>query len=158
MFVASSNTNSLGVINIGEYNATTGATINANFISNLASGGLSNPLLAILIDSGHLFAATYTNSTIAEFNATTGMLLTSNFISSSQTLQGPLALATDGNNHLFVVNGISDSVGVYDATTGATINSSLISASQGLSEPDAIIFVPASVPRAYASNSNEPSH
>jgi DNA-binding beta-propeller fold protein YncE len=102
---------------IGEYDATTGAAINANFITG--EGGLGGSLL---LSGNDLFASTGNPSfilTIAEFNATTGAAINASFITGVHG--GELALS--GNN-LFVVNG--NTVGEYDATTGAVINANFI--------------------------------
>ena len=62
---------------IGEYNATTGATINSSFIFS----GLNSPQ-GIAISGGNLFVTNFLNSTIGEYNATTGATINSSFISS----------------------------------------------------------------------------
>src|SRR5437773_10837931 len=59
---------------IGEYNATTGATINSSFIS-----GLDLPQ-GIALSGGNLFVANYNNNTIGEYNATTGATINNSFI------------------------------------------------------------------------------
>jgi WD40 repeat protein len=61
--------------NIGKYDATTGAVINASFIS-----GLSNPTqLAVL--GNYLFVTNYGNGTIGEYDATTGATINASLIS-----------------------------------------------------------------------------
>jgi len=67
----------IGNNTIGEYNATTGATINSSFISS----GLSNPR-GIVLSGGNLFVANRGNDTVGEYNATTGATINSSFISS----------------------------------------------------------------------------
>src|SRR5205809_7405195 len=62
IFVTNSNNNT-----IGEYNATTGATINSSFISS----GLNVPG-GIALSGGNLFVANFSNNTIGVYNATTG--------------------------------------------------------------------------------------
>jgi hypothetical protein len=110
---------------IGEYDATTGATINANFIT-----GLQNPTgLAVLGNT--LFVANQTSNsgspmfipgTVGEYNSTTGAAINVNFITG---LSSPGGLAVSANS-LFVVNGDVgpnlDTVGEYNSTTGAVIN------------------------------------
>jgi hypothetical protein len=66
---------------IGEYNATTGATINTSFISS----GLEVPF-GIALSGGNLFVTNVGNNTIGEYNATTGATINSSFISG---LNGP---------------------------------------------------------------------
>jgi hypothetical protein len=51
---------------VSEYDATTGAAINPNFIP-----GLSYPL-GLALSSNDLFVANYGGSTVPEYNATTG--------------------------------------------------------------------------------------
>src|SRR5438034_6098308 len=103
---------------IGEYNATTGATINSSFIS-----GLDFPT-GIALFGGNLFVANSGNNTIGEYNAATGAPINSSFISSG--LNQPRGIAFSGGN-LFVTNGLGNTIGEYNATTGATINSSFVS-------------------------------
>jgi hypothetical protein len=80
IFVTNANTNT-----IGEYNATTGATINSSFISS----GLSSPV-GIALSGGNLFVTNIGNNTIGEYNATTGATINSSFISSG--LNGPIGI------------------------------------------------------------------
>src|SRR5271166_6271769 len=111
-----------GASKVGKYDATTGAAINANFITT----GLSNPFqLAVL--GNNLFVVNQFNFGVDEYNATTGALIKANFVSGMQ--RSPYGIAVSGNN-LFVVSG--STVGEYDATTGATINANFIT---GLSTP-----------------------
>jgi outer membrane protein assembly factor BamB len=70
---------------IGEYNATTGATVNASLVS-----GLINPQ-GIALAGGNLFVATtnnggFFNGTIGEYNATTGATINASLVSG---LNGP---------------------------------------------------------------------
>jgi len=133
IFVTNANTNT-----IGEYNATTGATINSSFISS----GLSGPF-GIALSGGNLFVTNQNNSTIGEYNASTGATINSSFISSGLT--APPAIALSGGN-LFVTNIGNNTIGEYNATTGATINSSFISS--GLNGPIGIVVMPEPVPEA----------
>src|SRR5437879_3772594 len=71
---------------IGEYNATTGATINSSFISS----GLNRPV-GIALSGGSLFVTNVLGNTIGEYNATTGATINSSFISSG--LNGPDGIA-----------------------------------------------------------------
>ena len=124
---------------VGEYNATTGATINSSFISS----GLNFPP-GIALSGGNLFVTNIGNNTIGEYNATTGATINSSFISSG--LNAPRGIAVSGGN-LFVVNNDGNTIGEYNATTGATINSAFISS--GLSGPLGIVVSsPSSVPDA----------
>jgi WD40 repeat protein len=123
---------------IGEYNATTGATINSSFIS----AGLDLPG-GIALFGGNLFVANSGNDTIGVYNATTGATINSSFISSG--LNGPIGIALSGGD-LFVANSGNNTIGAYDATTGATIDSSFISS--GLNVPVGIVVSSPSVPDA----------
>lgn len=116
---------------IGLYDATTGATLNASFIS-----GVYNPTYLALDGNGRLFV-TNNNSEVSVFNAATGAPVSPHFITG---LSGPMGLALDANNRLYVASVNGNSVGVYDATTGALINSSLIA---GLNSPRALAIDPA---------------
>src|SRR5205823_2530636 len=69
---------------IGEYNATTGATINASLVS-----GLSGPQL-IAVSAGNLFVANTGAGTIGEYNATTGAAVNASLVSG---LNGPYGIA-----------------------------------------------------------------
>jgi len=102
---------------IGEYNATTGAIINAEFITV----GINGPT-ALLLSGNTLFVANEIGNSVAEYNATTGAVINVNFITA---LDGPQGLALWGNN-LFVSNDISNTVSEYNATTGALINANVI--------------------------------
>ncbi len=68
---------------IGEYNATTGATINANFIT-----GLNGPI-GLALSGNNLFVACQFSNTVGEYNATTGAVVNANFITG---LSDPCAL------------------------------------------------------------------
>ena len=82
----------------GEYNATTGATINANFITGLElSSGLA-------LSGNNLFVANYARGTVGEYNATTGAAINANLIAGLSNLVG---LALSGNN-LFVANTVPE--------------------------------------------------
>ena len=120
---------------VGKYNATTGAAINANFIT-----GLSGPNgLALSASGTALFVANNSNGTVGEYNATTGAAINANFITGLPGLIG-LALSADGTA-LFAANtfvpglpftvGVHNVVGEYNATTGAAINANLITEAGG---------------------------
>jgi PKD domain len=109
---------------VSEYNTTTGAAINANFIT-----GLNEPV-AIAVSGNDLFVANIIGGTagvVSEYNAVTGTPINASFVAG---LADPSGLALSGNN-LFVGSS-SGTIGVYDATTGAAINASFIT---GLSQP-----------------------
>ena len=105
---------------ISEYDATTGAVINAN----LASGN------SIAVSGSDLFVGN--GSTIAEYDATTGAVINTNLASGS-------LIAVSGSD-LFV--GHNGTIGVYDATTGAVKNASLFSGLNGFVAVDEDAPVP----------------
>jgi hypothetical protein len=116
---------------VAEFNATTGALINATLIE---TGG--NSTIGAMTTSGDtlFFAYEYYNPNgspqygVGAYNAKTGAL-NSSFITLSSSYI-PLAL-TVSKNHLYVSYSIDQpgyqgTVGEYDATTGAAINATLI--------------------------------
>ncbi len=107
---------------VGKYNATTGAAVNANFIT-----GLSGPY-GLALSGNNLYVVNYDSGTVGEYNATTGAAINANFITG---LNYPAGLALSGSS-LYVANEFGDNVGEYNATTGAAINANLIT---GLDNP-----------------------
>jgi hypothetical protein len=138
---------------VGEYNATTGAAINASLIPYDNSGSQFDPFtglpsypVGLAVSGNDLFVANWgqTNgTTVSEYNATTGAGINASFITG---LHGPSGLALSGNN-LFVVNNVGGTVGEYNATTGAPINASFIT---GLNGPAALVVVPVPEPSAWS--------
>jgi hypothetical protein len=106
---------------VGEYDATTGAAINANFITG------RNSSFGLALSGNNLFVSDTQIKTVGEYNATTGAVINANFITG---LTGPVGLALSGNN-LFVSNYNAGTVGEYDATTGAAINASFMTGLTG---------------------------
>ena len=100
---------------MGEYDASTGATINAAFINGQ---GLSGATKLALDGHNHLFVTSQNTNTVGEYDATTGATINANFINGQ--VAGDFGLAVDGpNNHLFVSGGNTSSVvGEFDASTG----------------------------------------
>ena len=111
---------------IGEYNAATGATVNARSSPGLGLGAPG----AIAVSGANLWVAN-SGGTIGEYSATTGATVNASLVSG---LSGPTAIAVSGAN-LFVTNFGSGTIGEYNATTGAPVNASLVS---GLNAPDGI--------------------
>ena len=107
---------------VGTYNATTGAAINASFISG---AGVGNPDSFALL--GNLLYVASINGTVGVYNAITGAAINANLIAG---LTNPQGLALLGNN-LFVTDSFTNSVGKYDAITGLPINASFISGLNG---------------------------
>jgi hypothetical protein len=116
LYVLQNNPGKIGTVS--EY-STTGAVINANFIT-----GLSVPSgLALLGNT--LFVTNSGSGTVGKYDATTGGAINAGFITG---LNGPTGIAVS-NNSLFVTyysyqQGFT--VGKYDATTGAAINANFI--------------------------------
>ena len=108
---------------IATFDASTGAIINASFIT-----GLDAPF-TVAVMGNSLYVAF--RDSISKYDATTGALINSGFITG---LNEPLDFTISGNN-LYVSNYGSDTVGEYDATTGAAVNASLIT---GISMPTGI--------------------
>jgi hypothetical protein len=111
---------------VGEYNATTGAVINADFITGLSSPerlALSGNTLFVV--SGDVGPNAFT---VGAYNATTGAPLY------SFTAPDPTGLAVSGNT-LFLANYVGGTVGEYNASTGAVINADFIT---GLSRPEGL--------------------
>ena len=77
---------------MGEYDVTTGAPINANFIT-----GLNWPT-TLALSGNTLFVASLGSTTVGEYNAITDAVINASFITG---LPGPTELALSGN-HLFV--------------------------------------------------------
>jgi len=109
LFVANDGNNT-----VGEYDATTGATINASFIT-----GLNFPIGLAL--SGNILFVGNSGGTVGEYNATTGAAINASFVTGVNANY----LALLGNN-LFESNYGPGTVGEYNATTGATISTSFI--------------------------------
>ena len=120
LLVASDNGASPG--QVGEYNAVTGATVDANFIPAVGGG-----MHSLALDgNNHIFVSNGADNTVGEYNATTGATINATFINSGQGLDIPFGMVLDGHNHLFVANytngATRPTVGEYDAATGVTIN------------------------------------
>jgi hypothetical protein len=116
---------------VSEYDATTGALINANFVTGFLQPGL------LALKGNILFVPDQDTGVLGTYNARTGAAINSSFI----TGLSPFGIALWPNiplsrNTLFVANIGSNTVGAYDAATGATINASFIT---GLSNPTAIV-------------------
>jgi len=129
---------------IGEYNATTGATINADFIAGI--GGASG----LAVSGNTLFVGLNTNITgggiVGAYNATTGIAINASLITG---LNDPVGLAVSDNN-LFVASygfGNGTTVSEYNATTGALIKADFIT---GLKGPYALAVGSVPEPSAWS--------
>ncbi|HTD15624.1 MAG TPA: hypothetical protein VK673_10610 [Chthoniobacterales bacterium] len=119
---------------VGKYDATTGAPVNANFIT-----GLNEPE-RLALSGNDLFVANAATGTVGEYDASTGAAINANFITG---LNRPFALALSGSN-LFVSEApipVSGTVGKYDATTGAAINAAFIPTGGALVGPTGLAVV-----------------
>jgi len=99
---------------VGEYNATTGATVSASFIT-----GLIEPFSIALLGN-NIYTTNNITFAVEEYDATTGALINDSFIAASH----PHGLAISGST-LYVTDYDSGAVSEYNAMTGATINASL---------------------------------
>ena len=108
---------------VGEYNAITGAAINANFIA-----GLNGPN-GIAVSGNRLYVANMGSNTVGVYDATTGAVINANLIPG---LSAPGCLTIAGNELIVTNSEPNSTIGVYDATTGAAINANFIT---GLNYP-----------------------
>lgn len=113
-------------------NATTGAVINASFIT-----GLTKPFNLIVSGNSLYLASIGGANTVTEYDASTGSLIPS--FQSPSGLQSPTGLALVGNT-LYIANNGNGDIGAYNASTGATINATYAS---GFGTPQ---FIAASAP------------
>jgi hypothetical protein len=106
---------------IGEYDATTGATINANFISSVNA--------TLLLSGNSLIVGTFNNASngaLPSYDASTGSLVNSSFITTLGA--GGNGFAQSGS--VIYASSINPStMGTYDAATGAALNAAFISGS-----------------------------
>jgi hypothetical protein len=142
---------------IAEYNATTGAVINPDFITGLTlpegiwlAGNNLYVANNAAVSSVLPFNGIYTNGTIGEYNATTGAAINASLVTG---LNQPAAVAVSGNN-LFVSSyafnsdsGAGGIVGVYNATSGAAINANFIT---GLADPQGLAILATPEPSSLA--------
>jgi hypothetical protein len=102
---------------VGQYNATSGATINATFALTGYSFGLAAD------GNNRLFVPSFFYG-VSAYDATTGASINPQLIASPGGIDG---VAVDNNNHVFVGNFNGGSVGKYDATSGTALNTLLVS-------------------------------
>ncbi|HEY3901701.1 MAG TPA: autotransporter domain-containing protein [Chthoniobacter sp.] len=110
--------------NVGEYSATTGASINPSLIT-----GLNNPT-SLTLSGNNLFVANFAGgfnpSTVGVYNATTGAPINAGLVN---PITGPVGVVLSGNTLLVAANGFglgNGTVGAYSASTGAAINANFI--------------------------------
>jgi hypothetical protein len=121
---------------VSEYNATTGALMNASFIT-----GLSTPN-ALLLSGNNLLVANEAGS-VGEYDATTGAAISQSFITGTNF--EPIGLALSGAD-LFVANLSNATVGKYALKTGKAIKVDFVAklpatSSIGLGTLGTILFV-----------------
>jgi DNA-binding beta-propeller fold protein YncE len=119
LYVANRPVGTTGVVS--EYNATTGAVINATLIA-----GLNAPTY-LAVKGNTLFVSNFDANAVGKYDATTGGAINPGFITPLFFLEG---LAVKGNK-LFVANNFN-TVGEYNAKTGGAINANFIT---GLTVP-----------------------
>ena len=115
---------------IGEYNATTGATVNSSLVTGL------HGRVDIAVSGTNLFVTNVPKGSIDEYDAVTGALLTAGFVTE---LHGPSDIAVFGGD-LFVTDAQHQSVNMFNATTGMSEGAVLT----GLHGPQGITIVPVS--------------
>ena len=102
---------------ISEY-ATTGAVINASFIT-----GLTNNPFGLALSGGDLYVTNQGNNTVGEYNASTGATINASLINTG--LSTPRGILVLGNT-LYVVNRGTGTISTFNATTGASITPNFI--------------------------------
>src|SRR5437763_1275601 len=117
---------------VGEYDAITGAAINANFIT-----GLNNPF-SLALSGNDLFVAEFSTQRVGKYDATTGAAINPNFITGLTPARAQLSA-----NNLFVASRPAGTVREYSAITGALINPNFIT---GLTSPAGLAFQVQAVP------------
>lgn len=118
LYVTNNYANSNGNYYISEYDATSGAQLNANFIQ-IPQGDL----YGLAVKDNHLFVSVFAvngTSRVAKYDATTGALLNNNFA----TVDEPWGIAIAGNT-LFVASYHDEVIYEFDATTGAQLSQSI---------------------------------
>jgi hypothetical protein len=110
---------------VGEYNATTGATINAGLIH------MGGPV-GIVAAGSQLYVASY-GGTIGEYNLD-GSAVNANLVTGLSSIIG----LTYANGNLYAASAGGGTVGEYNATTGVAVNATLVS---GLSGPEGLAVV-----------------
>lgn len=118
---------------VSEYDATTGALINATLVTGLVAPK------GIAVSGGILYVGNTFSKTVGEYNAATGAPIHASLIRSLNPPQS-LAISGDGLYVLFMSGTYDGSyVSRYNATTGALISGSLVA---GLAQPAAIAVSP----------------
>jgi hypothetical protein len=106
LFVVNSTTGKSGE-SIGEYNATTGATVHSSLVTGL------HGRVDIAVSGTSLFVASSATQRIDEYDITTGMLVAELV----KGLHGPSDIAVFGGD-LFVTDAQNQSIDIFSATTG----------------------------------------
>jgi hypothetical protein len=109
---------------LGEYDALTGATTNASFLTDPSAQ------VSFVASGNVLYVADPGTNNLEEYNATTGAVINANFITG---LFYPSCIAINGNT-LFIADA-DNTISTYDATTGAVIAADFVT---GLNFPQAL--------------------
>ena len=133
LFVANTN---LGINTVGEYDAITGATINAAFVNGQGILGTNDvvfvpvpepsSLLLVVAAAGIGVARRRWRKWIAGRGTATALVAVCAAVSTAPVQAQPVLFASNRNNN---------TLGAYDAATGATMNSAFIGPGQGLNQP-----------------------
>lgn len=105
---------------IGEYNATTGAAINATLVT-----GLSTPQAFTLDGLGHMYVVNDGTGTIGKYN-TDGSVVNASLVTGLVATGTFYGLVLDNSGNLYVSCFWNGVIGKYDATTGAAVNVSFL--------------------------------
>ena len=108
--------NTSGVIS--QYNASTGASINSNFVVSGQNGAVLSSSYGLAVSGNDLFVANLGNSTIGEYNLSTGATVNSSFITTNIDEPAGLLVA---NGNLYVANYGTGAITAYNATTGLQV-------------------------------------
>ena len=129
LFVVNSSTAGKNGESIGEYDATTGATVNSSLVTEL------HGRVDIAVSGTSLFVASSATHRIDEYDTTTGMLVAELV----KGLHGPTDIAVFGGD-LFVTDVPNQSIDTFNATTGMSEGTVLTK----LHGPQGITIVPVS--------------
>lgn len=117
---------------IGKYDSGTGSTINADFIT-----GLATPHAMAFDSSLNIYVTGFTNNYVAKY-ASNGSLINSNYITSG--LSNPTGIAINASGQIFVVENGNNYVSKYDAD-GSSVNDLYVDTNtSGNASPDGILI------------------
>ncbi len=102
---------------VGTYSYSTGAAINANFISE------PDGPIGMILAGKSLYVGGFRNGTVSTYNSGTGAMISDSLISTPSN--GPWSLTAYGTD-LFISLGNQDQIGRYNATTGAAVGAPIL--------------------------------